>query len=112
MIFVDADCQDGQVRAVVVQLHQSRSLLDAGWTLTPPQVQQNDFASIVGQPDGVFAIADGEVGSHAVGVRRSRSPVAASCEGEHHQTAERDETMRPHVSIIRSGRDGKEDQAK
>ena len=107
-VFIDADGEDGNVRAIVVKLHEGGGLLDAGRALTPPEVQENDFAPVVGEADGVLAIADGEVGGDAVGVYGRCSAVACCCEGEHQQKSQRDETRKPHVSIIRSGRDRKE----
>jgi len=112
VIFVDADGENGEIRAIVVELHEGGRLLDTGRTLAPPEVQQDDFAAIVGEADGVFAVADGEVGGYAIGICRRCSAVAGRCEGEHQQRASSDDTRKPHVSIIRSGRYPKEGWAK
>lgn len=104
-IFVDADGEDGKVRSVVVELHECRRLLNAGWALAPPEVQEDDFAAVVGETDCVFAVADGEVGCDAVGICGRCTAVAGSGEREQKQRAEGDETRKPHVSIIRIGRD-------
>jgi hypothetical protein len=82
-VFVDADGQDGDVGAIVLELHECRRLLDAGRALAPPEVQQDDFASVIGEADGVFAVAHGEVGSHSVGIRWDCSPVAGCGADEH-----------------------------
>ena len=76
-VFVDADGEDGEVGPVVVELHQCRRFLDAGRALAPPEIQQDDFAAVVGETDGVFAVADGEVGGDAVGIRGRCTAVAA-----------------------------------
>lgn len=104
-VFVDADGEDGDVGAVVVKLHEGWRLLDAGRALAPPEIQQDDFAAVAGEVDGVFAIADGEVGCNPVGVYGRCATVAGSKASEEEQRAEGDETRKPHVSIIRSGRD-------
>ena len=62
-VFVDADGEDGEVGAVVMEFHQGRRFLDAGRALAPPEIQQDYFAAVVGETDGVFAVADGEVGA-------------------------------------------------
>jgi len=48
VILIDADREDGEVGAIVMKLHQGRCLLDAGWALAPPEIQQDDFAAIIG----------------------------------------------------------------
>ena len=107
-IFVDADGEDGDVGAVVMELHQGRCLLNAGRALAPPEIQQYDFAAVVGKMNGIFAVVDGEVGGHPVSIHGRRTAVARRGKCEHQQKAESDQTRKPHVSIIRSGGDRKE----
>jgi len=107
-VFVDADGEDGDVGAVVMELHEGWGFPNAGRALAPPEIQKYDFAAIVGKMDGVFAIAHCEIGGNAVGICRCCSAVAGSCAGEQQQRAEDDETRKAHILIIRSGRDRKE----
>lgn len=107
-IFVDGNCEDGDVGAVVVQLHERRGFLDTGRALAPPEIQQDNLAAVVGEADGVFAVADGEVGRFSVGVFGDAAAVTCGGEGQEQQSADGDESSKPHVSIIRSGEDRKE----
>lgn len=103
-IFVDADSEDGDIRPVVVKLHESRGLLDAGWALTPPEVQEHDFATVIREADGVFAVTNGEIGSDAICIDRVRAAVATREKGECNQRSKGDEARKPHILIIRTGR--------
>jgi len=107
-VFVDADGEDGDIRTIVLELHEGRGLLNAGRALAPPEVQENDFAAIVGETNGVFAIADGEVGRYTVGIGRGCAAVAGCRQDEHQQRADGNQARKPHISIIRSDRDRKE----
>lgn len=108
VVFVDTDGEDGNIWTIVMELHEGRCLLDAGWALAPPEVQENNFAAVIGKADGVFAVADGEVRRYAVGVSWGCAAVAGCRQGEHQQRADGDVTRKPHISIIRSGGDRKE----
>ena len=82
-VFVDADGQDGDVGAFVVELYESGRFLDARRALAPPEIQKDDLATITRKVDCVLAIAHREVGSRPVGVRWDCSPVAGRGAGEH-----------------------------
>ena len=104
LVLVDADGEYGEIGAITMELHEGGGLLNAGRALAPPQVQQNDLASIVREPDGVFAVADCEIRSEAIGVSRACAAVATRGYGERNQRPEGNETRKPHILIIRSGR--------
>ncbi len=107
-VFVDANGEDGDIGTIVVKLYERGRFLDAGWALAPPEVEQDDFAAVIGKMNGVLAVIDGEVGGDAIGIHGSCSSVACRGEGESEQGTKRDETRKPHVSIIRSGGERKE----
>lgn len=109
-VFVDAYCEDGDIGAIVMKLDEGWSLLDARRALAPPEVQKDDFAAVIGETDGVFAVAYRKVGRLSVGICRYSATVAGCGQRQHEQGAEGDETRKPHVSIIRSDGDRKEGQ--
>ena len=50
-IFVDADGEDGQIGLIAVEFEERGQFDDARLALTPPEIEQDNFASIVGQMD-------------------------------------------------------------
>src|SRR5580658_383046 len=60
-VVVNADGEDDQVRHVVVELDEGGQLLQARSALAPPEVDQDDLSTIVGEVDGVGAVAHREV---------------------------------------------------
>jgi hypothetical protein len=99
---IDAHRDNRDIRPVAVQLLQRRRLLDARWTLAPPQVQQNHLAPIVRKMNSVLAVAHRKVGSKPVGVGWYTPAIAAARKRQHHQRPQGNESSQPHLLIIRS----------
>jgi len=101
-VFVDADAEDGQIGVFVVQIEQGGQLLDAGRAPGGPEVDQDDFASIVGQMDAGGAVGDGEVGRYLAGLRGVRTAVAGCEQGQRQKEQGSAEATGEHVTIIRA----------
>ena len=76
-VFVDADGEDGKIGALVMELDERGCLLDTGRALTPPEVEQDDFTAVVGEADGVVAVADSEVGGDFAGLAGVGATIAS-----------------------------------
>ena len=99
---INADRKNRQVGPVTVQLFQCRCLLDARRALAPPEIQQHHLASVVRQVNGVLAIADREVRRNLVRIGWTPTAIAAARKRQHEKGTNRNETMKPHILIIRS----------
>jgi hypothetical protein len=86
----------------VVQLFERRRLLDAGRTLTPPEIQENDFPAVIREVDRIHSVVDGEVRSDPVRVHWTGAAIAADGKDQRGKWGEGNETRKPHVLIIRS----------
>ena len=89
-IFVDADAKDGQVGPVVVEIDQSRHLLNAWRAPCGPEVEHDDLAPVVGQMDGSGSVGDGEVGGWLVHQVGMRAAVATGREGQQQEKSQRE----------------------
>ena len=99
-VFVDADGEDGQLGVLVMQGNESGCLLNTWWALTPPEVQQNDFASIVLKTNRVFAVGHGEIRSDFTGLCWMGAAVATGRHDQRKQAAEAKKARKPHILII------------
>jgi len=84
-VLIDADRKDGEIGIVVMQLKQGRKLLDTGSALTPPEIQQDHLAAVVGQMNGSKPVGDIEVGGLLACLRGMGSAVAAGNNGQNNQ---------------------------
>ena len=84
-VFVDADGEDGDVGAIVVELDEGWGFLDAGRALAPPEIQKDNLAAVAGEMDRILPVAYREVGCNSICVYRCGAAVTRSREGEHEQ---------------------------
>jgi hypothetical protein len=84
-ILVDADGQDGEIGALMVELDEGRHLLNAGGAPSGPEVHQDHLSTIAGQMHGGGAVGDGEVGGALAHLGGMGAAIAAGREGQRHE---------------------------
>ena len=87
-VFVDADGEDGEIGAVVVEFNESWHLLDARRAPGGPEVEQDDLAAIAGEMDGGGSVRYVEVGGGFAGLRGARAAIAGGKQGQRQQDEE------------------------
>ena len=87
-ILVDADGENGQIGAVVVELDKPRHFLNAGGALRPPEVEQYDLSAVAGQMDGCGSVSDGEIGGDPASLGWMGAAIAGGDEGHRQEQGE------------------------
>lgn len=84
-ILVNADCEDCELRMIVLKLKESRYLLNTRRAPCGPEIQQYNAATITGEVDGGGAIGNGEVRSDFAGLAGVSAAIASRKEKERRQ---------------------------
>jgi hypothetical protein len=65
-----------------MEFEERRQFRDAGLTLTPPEVEQDNLAPVIGQMDGGQSVGDVKVRGCMTGLRGMRAAVACGHQGQ------------------------------
>ena len=88
----------------MVELFKRRRLLNARWTLAPPEVQQHHLASVVCQVNSVLPVVYCEIGGHLVRISWTCAAITAAGQRQRYQRTKSNEFRKSHIFIIRSDR--------
>ncbi len=107
-VLVDAHGEDGDVGALVMELDQGGSLLDAGSAPAGPEIEQNNLTLVTGKMDGVLAVGNRKIGGFFANMRGFGAAIAPRPKdktraSQRQPESEGEKTGGAHIPIILSG---------